>query len=260
MAVSKAVLSMIRVLAIFHIVVGALLIIFGIADGVTAVLGHEYMFVAGYGFYGMCIAGGLGIPSSTSERTPSRNCFVSRTNGFYRTYQYQRYSYDAKMGLAAVILILGLIEFGTGILVSICLCVMKPCCSGSQQQTGALPGSTAGYPVAQAVGGGSVAVPMQASGVTFQAQAFYGYPQAGQTSIGGPVPFQAVASQPQHVVATSSGGDFPPQYTENPSPALVQTHAQVDVNYFSAKHKEKKKEANKLNMTFSTTFVWLYVL
>ena len=50
----------------------------------------------------------------------------------YRTYQYQRYSYDAKMGLAAVILILGLIEFGTGILVSICLCVMKPCCSGSQ--------------------------------------------------------------------------------------------------------------------------------
>lgn len=35
---------------------------------------------------------------------------------------------------------------------------------------------------------------------------------------------------------------------ECPSPALVQTPAQVDVNYFSAKHKEKKKEANKLNM------------
>jgi len=35
---------------------------------------------------------------------------------------------------------------------------------------------------------------------------------------------------------------------ECPSPALVQTHAQVDVNYFSVKHKEKKKEANKLNM------------
>ena len=83
-----------------------------------------------------------------------------------------------------------------------------------QQQTGALPGTTAAYPVAQGVGGGSVAVPMQASGVTFQTQAFYGYPQAGQTSIGGPVPFQAGASQPQHVVATSSGGDFPPQYTE----------------------------------------------
>ena len=50
----------------------------------------------------------------------------------YRTYKYQRYSYDAKMGLAAVILILGLIEFGTGIWVSICLCVMKPCCADSQ--------------------------------------------------------------------------------------------------------------------------------
>ena len=50
----------------------------------------------------------------------------------YQTYRYQRYSYSAKMGLAAVILILGLIEFGTGIWVSICLCVMKPCCPGSQ--------------------------------------------------------------------------------------------------------------------------------
>ena len=39
-----------------------------------------------------------------------------------------RYSYDTKMGLAAVTLTLGIIEFGTGIWVSICLCVMKPCC------------------------------------------------------------------------------------------------------------------------------------
>jgi len=38
------------------------------------------------------------------------------------------YSYETKLGLAAVILILGLIEFGTSIFVSICLCVMKPCC------------------------------------------------------------------------------------------------------------------------------------
>ena len=38
------------------------------------------------------------------------------------------YSYETKLGLAAVILVLGIIEFGTGIWVSICLCVMKPCC------------------------------------------------------------------------------------------------------------------------------------
>ena len=46
---------MVRVLAIIHIVVGALLIIFGIADGVTAVLGDEYIFGAGYVFYGVWI-------------------------------------------------------------------------------------------------------------------------------------------------------------------------------------------------------------
>ena len=55
MAVSNAVVSMVRVLAIVHIVVGALLIIFGIADGVTAVLGIDYVFLAGYSFYGVWI-------------------------------------------------------------------------------------------------------------------------------------------------------------------------------------------------------------
>ena len=40
-AVSSAVLSMVRVLTIMHIVVGALLIIFGVADGGTAFLGRE---------------------------------------------------------------------------------------------------------------------------------------------------------------------------------------------------------------------------
>ena len=48
-------LSMVRVLAIIHIVVGALLIIFGIADGVTAVLGRGYVFLAGHAFYGVWI-------------------------------------------------------------------------------------------------------------------------------------------------------------------------------------------------------------
>ena len=47
-------------------------------------------------------------------------------------YYYAYYSYSAKMALAAVILILGIIEFGTGIWVSICLCLMKPCCTDSQ--------------------------------------------------------------------------------------------------------------------------------
>ena len=80
------------------------------------------------------------------------------------------------------------------------------------QQTGAFPGSTPGYAVAQGVDGVPVAIPLQASGVTVQTQPFYGYPQAGQTNIGDPVHFQAVANHPHHVVATSSGGGVPPQY------------------------------------------------
>ncbi|XP_015757490.1 PREDICTED: uncharacterized protein LOC107336920 isoform X2 [Acropora digitifera] len=257
MAVSSAVVSMVRILAIIHIVVGALLILFGIADGITTVLGTGYMFQAGNGFYGvwigtwMCIAGGLGIPGSTSERTPSRNCFagvfmgfsitsavfggiiiiaysvtIAYANyrryyydyygyyGYARSYRYQRYSYSAKMGLAAVILILGIIEFATGIWVSICLCVMKPCCTVSEQPTVAFHGSTPGYAVAQGVDGVAVAVPLQASGVPGQTQPFYGYPQAGQTTIGGPVPLQAVGNQSSVVMTTSSGRALPPQYTE----------------------------------------------
>ena len=39
---------------------------------------------------------------------------------------------DVEGGLGAVILTLGIIEFGAGIWVSICLCLMKPCCNDSQ--------------------------------------------------------------------------------------------------------------------------------
>ena len=39
-------------------------------------------------------------------------------------------SYHTKIGLAAMILALGVIELGTGICVAICLCMMRPCCTG----------------------------------------------------------------------------------------------------------------------------------
>ena len=39
------------------------------------------------------------------------------------------YSYDSKIGVVAVTMTLGIIEFATGIWVSICLCVMNPCCT-----------------------------------------------------------------------------------------------------------------------------------
>ena len=54
MAVSSGTVSMVRVLAIFHIVVGGLLIIFGIADGVTSLV-TGYQFYTGRVFYGVWI-------------------------------------------------------------------------------------------------------------------------------------------------------------------------------------------------------------
>ena len=50
MAVSMAVLSRVRVLAITHILVGALLIAFGIADGVTQDV--DFIFNSIFGFFG----------------------------------------------------------------------------------------------------------------------------------------------------------------------------------------------------------------
>ena len=48
---------------------------------------------------------------------------IIKNNGYVRSYRYQRYSYHAKMGLVALILIIGIIEFGLGIWVYICLCI-----------------------------------------------------------------------------------------------------------------------------------------
>ncbi|XP_067047532.1 uncharacterized protein [Acropora muricata] len=224
MAVSNGVVDMVRILAIIHFVVGALLIIFGIVDAVITYIPFLVLPVA-CGIW-TCIAGCLGIPASSLQRTSKRNCYAGVFMGFSIVstacggiiiigYSYMvSFASGPALGIAAVILILGIIQFGTGIWVSICLCLMKPCCTDSQQ-TGPFPGSTPGYAVAQDVSGGPVAIPMQAPGVTGQTQPFYGYPQTGQTTIGGPVPFQAVGNQPQLVVVPLPGGGFPPQYTEH---------------------------------------------
>ena len=44
-------------------------------------------------------------------------------------YLCRNKSYKTVMGLAATILVLGIIEFGTGICVAICLCMIRPCCT-----------------------------------------------------------------------------------------------------------------------------------
>ena len=52
MEVSRAVVSRVRVLAITHILVGALLIIFGIANGVTQNSYYD-IFNSSFGFFGI---------------------------------------------------------------------------------------------------------------------------------------------------------------------------------------------------------------
>ena len=59
-------------------------------------------------------------------------------NDDYDYYSYDNdysrdwYSYDTKMALSIIVLILGIVEFVVGIWAAICLCVMTPCCCAAQ--------------------------------------------------------------------------------------------------------------------------------
>ncbi|KAL9961760.1 hypothetical protein ACROYT_G030774 [Oculina patagonica] len=154
--------SMARVLAIVHIIVGFLLLCFGIADAAVGyfVIGDFCLGI----FYGvwMIIAGGLGIPGTRKERSTSRNAFAGIFMGFsitsalfsvviiagysisisflqydYRNdfrddwwgtkQEYRRNSYHADMVINTIILILSVVEFVIGIWAAVCLCLLKPC-------------------------------------------------------------------------------------------------------------------------------------
>ncbi|KAL9961003.1 hypothetical protein ACROYT_G029878 [Oculina patagonica] len=262
MAVNSAkVANMARVLAIVHIVVGSILICFGIADRAL-----QYYWT-GYGCYGiwmgvwMCIAGGLGIPGTRKKRTTSRNALAGVFMGFSitsavfggaiiiiysigiatyqdseynyynndyyrrRNYEYgtesywrRRYSpteaywrrrygptedyyyndrdnrYDTEIALCAVILVLGIIEFATGIWATVCLCLMKPCtcCYGTPPQQGQMMyTANPGYAMTPFPVGVPAAVPLQAGGGMVAMQTVTPGAQAGQ---------------PQMVVIPVSGG------------------------------------------------------
>ena len=59
----------------------------------------------------------------------------SRTYYNYNSYSYRygrdNYNYHGKMAVLAIMLVLGIVTFGTGIWAAICTCLMKPCsCCG----------------------------------------------------------------------------------------------------------------------------------
>ncbi|XP_078382680.1 uncharacterized protein LOC144665322 isoform X2 [Oculina patagonica] len=215
---SDRVINMARILAIVHIVVGFLLICFGIAERAV-----EY-FWTGYGGFGIWIGiwagifmgfsitsavfGGIIIicysiaiamyryrydaywydyndndySGTASWRTESpTEDYWNRwtTNGptwgwwgttprQYITRYGRDHRYNTEMALSAFILILGIVEFATGIWAAVCLCLMNPCTccynSSPPQQGQTMYTANSGYAMSQFPGGGPVAVPMQAGG------------------------------------------------------------------------------------------------
>ena len=52
---------------------------------------------------------------------------IASYRDYYNYYSRSYYKYDAEMAISALILILGIVEFATGIWAAVCLCLMKPC-------------------------------------------------------------------------------------------------------------------------------------
>ncbi|KAL9961009.1 hypothetical protein ACROYT_G029885 [Oculina patagonica] len=218
---SAKVAKMARILAMVHIIVGFLLICFGIADRLV-----EYIWT-GYGYFGvwigiwMCVTGGLGIPGTSRERNSSRCAFSGVFMGFpttsavlgaviigsystvialyrdglyynYYDYEYNRYDrrnsskHDTEMALSAIILILGVVEFVIGIWAAVCVCLMNPCtscCNTEPQQGQAMYTAKAGYVIPQEPGGVPVAIPMQTGGGMVAVQTVTPGTLGGQTQI-----------------------------------------------------------------------------
>ncbi|XP_078382695.1 uncharacterized protein LOC144665333 [Oculina patagonica] len=243
--------NMARVLSIVHIIVGFLLVVFGIADAAVAYFWTGYV---GFGIWigvWMCIAGGLGIPGTRKERSTSRNTFAGIFMGFsitsavfggiiiifysiaiaeyrgryggYRSYyyRYRRSGYDEDMAFSAIILVLGIVEFATGIWASVCLCLMKPCTccySGSAPQQGqVMYTANTGYVMTQGPGGVPVAVPMQAGGGMVAVQTVTPGAQGGQPQMV-MVPVSGAGSyQPQLAQAAPAGAmttAYQPQFAQ----------------------------------------------
>ena len=97
---------------------------------------HNFILQAvvfmGFAITSAVFGGQIIIGYSLTIAHASYSEYCGNSYDLVRRHNSCMFSYGAKMGLAAVILILGVVEFGTGIWVSICLCMMKPCCTDSK--------------------------------------------------------------------------------------------------------------------------------
>lgn len=250
MATAKT-LKIARLVALAHIVVGILLLIFGIVDRV------EGYFWTGEGCFGiwcgiwMIITGSVGIPASSRERNSSSQSFAGAFMGcsitsavfggviiicygisiaqyHYYDYWYDLnywYNYDAEMAITAITLILGVVEFAIGILAAILCCYVTSCdcCGTSPEQTtsvvyvsnqGMVSG---GYIMGQGPGGVPIAFPMQPAGgvvaVPVSSSGGVGVnPQLVQAPTGGVV--HVPGQPPMYQVPASGGMGMQPQMVQ----------------------------------------------
>ncbi|XP_078384055.1 uncharacterized protein LOC144666506 [Oculina patagonica] len=186
-----------RILAIADIIVGFLLVCFGIAD---RVVGYFWPGIICFGIWigvWMCITGGLGIPGSRKERCIYHNTYAGIFRGFsiisavfggviiiyysmsiagYRDVYRYRYGhtseiitlYDTEMAISVIILILGIVAFAIGTWAAVCICRVQnrcTCCYNStpSQQGQVMNTANADNVITQCHGGVPVAIPMKAT-------------------------------------------------------------------------------------------------
>ncbi|XP_078382817.1 uncharacterized protein LOC144665439 [Oculina patagonica] len=249
--------SMVRVLAIVHIIVGFLLFFFGIAD---VAVSYFWTVIGGFGIWigvWMIIAGGLGIRGTRKERCTPRNAFVTGIfmgfsivsavlgriiiicysisidihrddyrhdfrYGYGAGQKYRRNIHDTAMALSAVILILGVVEFVIGIWASVCLCLMKPCkccCNTPLQQQQVMYTANTGYVLTQGPGSAPVAIPMQTAGGMVAVQTVTPGAQGGQPQIVMvPVSASGVYQSQLAPYAPAGATGYQPQQAEMPPP------------------------------------------
>ncbi|XP_078382788.1 uncharacterized protein LOC144665405 isoform X2 [Oculina patagonica] len=127
------------------------------------------------------------------------------------------------MALCAAILILGIVEFASGIWAAVCLCLMKPCtcCNGTPPQQGQMMyTANPGYAMTPFPVGVPVAVPMQAGGGMVAMQTILPGAQAGQPQLV-VIPVSEGVGTQSHLAEVAASGNvfatvYQPQQVEIP--------------------------------------------